>query len=75
MGVALHDDVFCEEVGVVSKGLEEVGVVSKGLDAANRPTTADRSLDTEVRPTTQATRLSPSPAADVLIGQGMKSHS
>ena len=74
MGVALHDDVFCEEVGVVSKGLEEVGV-SKGLDAANRPTTADRSLDTEVRPTTQATRLSPSPAADVLIGQGMKSHS
>ena len=62
MRVALHDDMFYEEVGVV-----------KDMEAVNRPITADRTDDTEVPPATEATSHSLSPATDALIGQGMKS--
>ena len=59
MRVALHDDVFFEEVGVVKESSE----------AVCRPTTADRTgAEAEVRPTTHAL------SADVaVVGQGVRS--
>lgn len=61
MCVALNDDVFFEEVGVVNKDSE----------AVSRPITADRiGSGTEMRPATQATSIAqPSLLTDTLMGE------
>ena len=62
MCVALHDDVFFDEVGVVNKDPEPI----------LRPSTADRSeTETDVRPTTRACSVL-SVDTDTLVGQGVR---